>query len=215
MPENDRLGDCLDEIILEFVERETTLRLLMKLSIQLHLAGLSLSNTVSFLEVFGVNRVRSTIHNWVHKADLQPESGRRPNHVAVDETVIRLDDEQYWLCAAVDPESNNLLHTQLELTTNNALADRFFADLRDKHDIDDATVLVDGSASPQRACRKHDLDFRYERHGNRNSVERVFREIKRRTIISQTVLATPKQKLLTSGSDRSLSHRISLSEYYG
>ena len=65
----------------------------MKLSIQLHLAGLSLSNTVSFLEVFGVDRVRSTVHNWVQKADLQPESGRSPNHVAVDETVIRLDNE--------------------------------------------------------------------------------------------------------------------------
>ena len=181
MPENDRLSGCLDEINLDFVEREATPRLLMKLSIQLHLAGLSLSNTVSFLEVFGVERVRSTVHNWVHKADLQPESGQSPNHIAVDETVIRLDDEQYWLYAAVDPETNDLLHTQLEPTTNNALADRFFADLRNKHDVDDAIVLVDGSASLQRACRKHDLDFKHERHGNRNSVERVFREIKRRT----------------------------------
>jgi len=63
MPENDRLNGCLDEIDLDFVEREATPRLLMKLNIQLHLAGLSLSNTVSFLEVFGVERVRSTAHN--------------------------------------------------------------------------------------------------------------------------------------------------------
>jgi transposase-like protein len=182
MPENDRLSGCLDDINLEFVEREATPRLLMKLSIQLHLAGLSLSNTVSFLEVFGVERVRSTVHNWVHKANLQPESGRSPNHVAVDETVIRLDDEQYWLYAAVDPETSDLLHTQLEPTRNNAIADRFFADLREKHDVDDAIILVDGAAPLQRACRRHDLDFRYERHGNRNSVERVFREVKRRTI---------------------------------
>ena len=52
MPENDRLSGCLDGMNLEFVEREATPKLLMKLSIQLHLAGLSLSNTVSFLEVF-------------------------------------------------------------------------------------------------------------------------------------------------------------------
>jgi hypothetical protein len=38
MPENDRLGGCLNEIDLEFVEREATPQLLMKLSIQLHLA---------------------------------------------------------------------------------------------------------------------------------------------------------------------------------
>ena len=50
MPENDRLDGCLEEINVEFIEREATSRLLMKLSIQLHLAGLSLSNTVSFLE---------------------------------------------------------------------------------------------------------------------------------------------------------------------
>lgn len=49
MPEIDRLNGYLDEINLEFVEREATPRLLMKLSIQLHLAGLSLSNTVSVL----------------------------------------------------------------------------------------------------------------------------------------------------------------------
>jgi transposase-like protein len=38
----------------------------------------------------------------------------------VDETVIRIDDEQYWLYAAVDPDSNELLHTKLETTRTNA-----------------------------------------------------------------------------------------------
>jgi len=181
MPENDRLSGCLDEINLDFVEREATPKLLMKLSVQLHLAGLSLSNIVSFLEVFGVDRVRSTVHNWVHKADLQSETGRSPNHVAVDETVIQLDYEQYWLYAAVDPQSNELLHTTLETTRNNVIADRFFAELREKHDVDGAIFLVDGAVPLHRACEKHGLDFRYERHRNRNSVERVFPEVKRRT----------------------------------
>ncbi|ELZ41971.1 IS240-type transposase (ISH102) [Halorubrum californiense DSM 19288] len=171
----------------------------MKLSIQLHLAVLSISDTVSFLEVFGVDRVRSTVHNWVHKAELQPESGRSPNHVAADETVIQLDDEQYWQYAAVDPSSNDLLHTKLETTRTNVIADQFFAEIREKHDVDDAIFLVGGAVPLHRACEKHGLDFRYERHGNRNSVERIFRSIKRRTTISQTVSATPKQKLLTSG----------------
>jgi len=110
MPENARLSGCLGEINLDFMRREATPRLLMKLSIQLHLSGSSLSNTVLFLEVFGVEWVRSTVHNWVHKADLRPETGRDPNHVAVDETVIQLDDEQYWLYAAVDTDSDDLLY---------------------------------------------------------------------------------------------------------
>ena len=181
MPENTRLGGTLGQIDLEFVEREATPRLLMKLSIQLHLAGLSLSNTVSILEVFGVERARSTVHNWVHKADLQPDAGRSPNHVAVDETVIRLNDEQYWLYAAVDPDTSELLHTKLEPTRTNVLAHSFFRELREKHAVDNAVFLIDGATPLKDACNRHGLRFRYEKHGNRNSAERVFREIKRRT----------------------------------
>ena len=121
MPENDRLDGCLNEIELGFVEREATPKLLMKLSIQLHLTGLSLSNTVSIFEIFGVSRARSTVHNWIHKTELRPEAGRSPDHVAVDEIVIRLNDEQYWLYAAVDPDTNELLHTALEPTTNKGI----------------------------------------------------------------------------------------------
>ncbi|PSQ10694.1 IS6 family transposase, partial [Halobacteriales archaeon QS_5_70_15] len=38
------------------------------------------------------------------------------------------------------------------------------------------------SSSLQDACQRHGFDFRYEKHGNRNAVERVFRERKRRTL---------------------------------
>ena len=181
MPENDRLNGCLSEIKLGFVEREATPEQFMKLGIQFHLRGLSLSNTVSILDEFGVDRARSTVHNWVHKADLQPEEGRNPDHVAVDETVIQLNDERYWLYAAVDPATNDLLHTKLESVRNNAFAHAFFAELREKHDVDTAVFLVDGAAPLQDACSRHGLDYRHEKHGNRNSVERVFREVKRRT----------------------------------
>ncbi|MFQ3318205.1 MAG: putative transposase [Natronomonas sp.] len=181
MPEIDRLNGNLGQIELEFVEREATPQLLMTLSIQLHFAGLSLSNTVFILEMFGVERAQSTIHNWVHKADLQPDDGRNPDHVAVDETVIQLNDEQYWLYAAVDPETNELLHTKLEPTRTNVLAHSFFRELREKHDVDDAMFLVDGATPLKDACNRHGLRFRCEKHGNRNSVERVFREVKRRT----------------------------------
>ena len=49
MPKNARLNGRLDEIELDFVEREATPKLLMKLGIQLHLAVLSPSNIVSIL----------------------------------------------------------------------------------------------------------------------------------------------------------------------
>jgi len=82
------------------------------------------------------------------------------------------------------------------------IADQFFTELRDKHehDVDDAIFLVDGAVPLQRACEKHGLDFRYERYGNRNSVECVFRKVKRRTIcfsncFSNTDAETPDEWL--------------------
>ena len=92
-----RLSGGSDWIELDFVERERTPRQLMELGIRLHLAGLSLSNTVRELEKFGVERSRKAVHDWVHKSDLQPANGASPDHVALDETVIRINGQQFWL----------------------------------------------------------------------------------------------------------------------
>jgi transposase-like protein len=87
MPETECLIKFSGRFELEFVERETTPEPTMKLGIQLHAAGLSLSDTVSVLAGLGVDRCRLTVHNWVQKTGLQPSSGKNPNHVAADETV--------------------------------------------------------------------------------------------------------------------------------
>ena len=143
MLKNTRLNGSIDQIELGFVEREATPKFLMKLSIQLHLCDLSLSNTVRVIEVFGVQRAQSTVHNWVHKADLQSEPGKNPDCVAVDETVIQLNDEQYRLYAAVDPQTNELRHTSLESTRNTMIARMFLAEVGEKHDVSEAVLLVD------------------------------------------------------------------------
>ena len=63
MPEIDRLNQCSDWIDLEFVERERTPEPAIDVGIQLHLAGLSLSNTKQYLERLGVERSRTAIHD--------------------------------------------------------------------------------------------------------------------------------------------------------
>jgi transposase-like protein len=106
----------------------------MKPGIEPHLAGLSLSDTVFILEIFDVERVRSPVQNWVHIADRQPEAGRFSDHVAVDETVIRLNDKQYWPSAAVAPDTNELLYTKLETEDGNGSRSVvFFTELSEKH----------------------------------------------------------------------------------
>ena len=181
MPEIDRLTRNSDWIDLDFVERERTPEEIVEVGIQLHLAGLSLSNTKQHLERLGVQRSRTAIHNWVQKADLQPTGTRSSNYVALDETVIQLGTERYWLYAAVDPKTNEFLHVRLFPAANSGLAFVFLRELREKHDIDDATFLIDDADHLQSALSRLGLRFQIRRHGNRNSVERVFREVKRRT----------------------------------
>jgi putative transposase len=72
----------------------------------------------------------------VQQANLQAVDGANPNHVAVDETVIRINDQQFWLyavlrtadlfwwaaqepcsCERLDLETNNILHLRLFTTT--------------------------------------------------------------------------------------------------
>jgi len=84
-------------------ERERTPEPAVALGIQSYLVSLSLSNTVDLLAVVGVDRSRNAIHDWVQKADLQPEPGQSPNQVALDGTVIRVNDQHFWLYAAADP----------------------------------------------------------------------------------------------------------------
>ena len=181
MPEIRRLKEGSDCFELGFMEREATPNWAMKLGIRLHLEGLSLSNTVSELERYGVKRCRSTVHNWVQKAGLQPTEGKTPDHVAVDETVIQVDDQRYWLYAAVDPDSNEFLHVKLGTAQNLGLSEIFFRELREKHDVENAVFLVDGAQWLQEALRRHGLQFQHETHGNRNAIERFSKEIKRRT----------------------------------
>jgi transposase-like protein len=77
----------------------------------------------------GVQGSRKAAHDWVQKADLQPTSGKAPNQVSVDETVIRINDQQYWLSAAADPTTNELLHLRLFTVTTTALPEIFLKEL--------------------------------------------------------------------------------------
>jgi len=181
MPKTERLGECTDWIDLSFVERERTPRSIIEKGIRHHLAGLSLANTVLLLEESGVDRSRVAIHNWVQKADLQPASGHEPDRVAVDQKAIRINDEQYWLYAAVDPATNRILHCRLFPTYTIPISREFLTELTEKHDVSDAVFLVDDADDLVGALRKGNYSYRVQQHGFRNSVKRVFREVERRT----------------------------------
>lgn len=145
------------------------------------ITGLVLSDTVSILQQLGINRNRTTVYRWVQKADLSPTDGTDQNHVVVDETVIQLNAEKYWLYAAVDPDTNCLLHVRLYPTGPQALTETFLGELHEKYQFDNRIHLVDDTPCLQVACHRQGLRFQHGTQRSRNTVERVFRELKRRT----------------------------------
>ena len=79
----------------------------------------------------------------MQKADLQPADGANPDHIALGETVIRINGQQFWLYAAVNPDTNKFLHFRLFTTTTTALTRRYLQELQQKYDVSDAVFLVD------------------------------------------------------------------------
>ena len=142
------------------------------------LGGLSLSETRLMLKSFGVERARSTIHNWVKKCDLKPAGNRQPDQVALDETVVKVNGEQFWLFGAVDPETGRILHIRLFPHRTIVTTKIFLDELAEKHAVDDAEFLVDKAPWLHAALIERGLAFRHETFGDRNTVERAFQEIK-------------------------------------
>ena len=106
MAEFDRLSERIAWIDLSFVKRDRTPRWAIEVGIRCHLAGMSLREVSKHLERFGIDRSHVAIHDWVHKADLQPISTVSEDQLAVDEKMIRLHGQQFWPYGAVDTYTN-------------------------------------------------------------------------------------------------------------
>ena len=181
MPEIDRLSGSTDWIDLEFVQRERTPERIIEVGIQLHLAGLSLSNTKQYLEKLGIERSRTAIYNWVQRTDAQSTSDMTPNHITIDETVIQVNDKRRWLYAAVNPETNEFLHARLSSTRTTQFIVLFSWELQQIVPVTQATILVNDAHHLKAALSRLGLQFQMRCHENWNAFESVFREKKRRT----------------------------------
>ncbi|RMB08225.1 hypothetical protein ATH50_3638, partial [Haloplanus aerogenes] len=74
MAESERLSKCIEWIDLSFVERDRTPEWAIQVGIRCHLADMSTRDASQFLDELGVQRSHVAVHNWVHKAELQPVS---------------------------------------------------------------------------------------------------------------------------------------------
>ena len=91
--------------------------------------------------------------------------------------MIQLTDERYWLLAAVDPATNEFARVRPLPTRSTGLTGIFLDELREKHDVDDALFLVDAADRLNAALHRLGYEYRHERHGRRNCVERIIQQV--------------------------------------
>jgi transposase-like protein len=117
----------------------------------------------------------------VHKADLQPISTVTADQLAVDEKVIRINGDDYWLYGAVDPETNKILQFRLFPTTTKQTTRWFLTELHRRYQLNNVEFLVDDADYLVNVLDEDGYRFQMISHGNRNAIKRVFWEIERRT----------------------------------
>jgi transposase-like protein len=92
----------------------------------------------------------------------------------LDETVIRVDNERHWLYAAVGPSTNEILRIRLFQARTTQVTLLSLREPPEQQQVKQATFFINGATHLTSVLVWPGLDVRYEKHGNRNSAERVF-----------------------------------------
>ena len=174
MAEIERLSECITWIDLSFVERDRTPRWAIEVGIRCHLAGMSLREVSKHLERFGIDRSHVAIHNWVHKANLQPISTVSEDQLAVDEKTIHLPGQKFWLYGAVDPFTNEILQVSLYPTANKQTRRWLLTELNRRYQLNNVEFLVDDADYLESVLAENGYRFHVIQHRNWNVIERIF-----------------------------------------
>jgi len=94
--------------------------------------------------------------------------------LAVDKKMSRVNGAECWPYGAVDPETNELLHVKLFLTTTKQTTRWFLAELHRRYRLDDIEFLVDDANYLVEVLDEDGYRFQIIAHGNWNVIECVF-----------------------------------------
>jgi transposase-like protein len=148
-------------------------------SVILFIAGLSLRDLSERLCLTGASR--ESVRIWVHRfSSLFRPSRRVRGLVAVDETVLKVNGQICYLWAAIDVDTNEILALYASRGRGIPNAIKFLKMvLRSCHGK--PIVVVDRGPWYRWALERLGLTYFHETFGNRNKIERWFREMKERT----------------------------------
>ena len=121
-------------------------------SLYLYFLGLSLRNTSKALVIFkDENRSYVSVWNWVQKfGQYQIYKHKRVSAFIIDETVIQVGNQHFWLWFCIEPVHSSVLGIYISEERNMLVAEKFIRSLVDKYGKH--TVYTDGGTWYDEAC---------------------------------------------------------------
>ena len=108
-------------------ERNRTSTIVIMYSLYLYFLGLSLRNTSKALIIFkDEKRSHVSVWKWIQRIGSYPIYKRkRVSAFIIDETVIQIGNQQFWLWICIEPIDNSLLGIYISEERNMLVAEKF------------------------------------------------------------------------------------------
>ena len=162
-------------------ERNRTSTIVVMYSLYLYFLGLSLRNTSKALIIFKDDkRSHVSIWKWIQRfGSLQIYKRKRVSAFIIDETVIQIGNQHFWLWFCIEPIHSSVLGIYISEERNMLVAEKFIRSLVDKYGKH--TVYTDGGTWYDEACNVLRLKHYLHSPFQKSLMERVNQYFKDRT----------------------------------
>ena len=148
-------------------ERNRTSTIIVMYSLYLYFLGLSLRNTSKALVIFrDKKRSYVSVWNWVQRfGSSQIYKRKRVSAFIIDETVIQVGSQKYWLWFCIEPVHSSVLGIYISEERNMLVTEKFIRSLVVRYG--NHPVYTDGGTWYDEACNvlrlKHYLHSSFEK----------------------------------------------------
>src|SRR5574339_1034557 len=161
-------------------ERNKTSTIIVMYSLYLYFLGLSLRNTSKALVIFkDEKRSHIAVWNWIQRFGLlQIYKRKRVSAFIIDQTVIQIGNQHFWLWICIEPVYRSVLGIYIPEERNMFVAENFIRSLVSKYGKH--SVYTDGGTWYPQACTFLHLKHRLHSHLEKSLIERVIQYFKDR-----------------------------------
>ena len=133
-------------------ERNRTSTIVIMYSLYLYFLGLSLRNTSKALVIFkDEKRSYVSLWKWIQRfGSYHLYKRKRVSAFIIDETVIQIGNQRFWLWICIEPIRNSILGIYISEERNMLVAEKFIRSLVEKYGRH--VVYTDGGTWYDEAC---------------------------------------------------------------